>query len=357
MPAWAAFDTDTALYPRPPPLRHPPALIQLDQESSCNCASGRTFYNPLLPVMEIECEIYTILGIVRAKVEVQECPTCPGVQRQTIGPDPRAIGLFNWNNKKMMTHELLNDYTSTFTTSETPMVSFATVMSRRYAEAGDSFLLDKMFRTVYFAYATLYDFGDDMRCDLCGPTPADVIWDGVTLAFGKAHLSGGLVPPTELHEESVVRRTVYKPRQQFILDATLRKELRLAMHPPRRPKAANLAVDATDAVRKAADVARAASLQAVLDHTERVKNVTARLGALGVGIMSLFAKVYGYGAWSLQIEPPAPYRKLLVQVSNWRVGMNSLAYLPAAIARRGRVSPSNGDTFCARGAKDVRWCA
>ncbi|KAF6763284.1 hypothetical protein DFP72DRAFT_801056 [Ephemerocybe angulata] len=72
-----------------------------------------------------------------------------------------------------------------------------------------------------------------MACTTCGPAPETVIWDGITLSFGKRHLTDSLRPPTTTHDESQVRNMIkYRPQQQLLPDRALRKALRDALNGP-----------------------------------------------------------------------------------------------------------------------------
>jgi hypothetical protein len=152
---------------------------------------------------------------------------CSSSQRRFIGPDGCNLGLFNYNNRILFTHELLNDYTCTYTSSETPFTAWVSVISRRYTSRKSlRFVSEDIFRAVWFAFVKLQLFENDMQCLECGPHPADVIWDGVTLAFGRKHIESSLRPPTTCHEKSVVRVSQYESHQQLIPSSTTRNLLK-----------------------------------------------------------------------------------------------------------------------------------
>ena len=65
-----------------------------------------------------------------------------------------------------------------------------------------------------------------MICPKCGPAPDDVIFDGVTLAFGKKHLLPTLRPPTVKHGDSLTRRSRYVRGQSLLADIKLRRHVR-----------------------------------------------------------------------------------------------------------------------------------
>ncbi|KAF8871836.1 hypothetical protein BD779DRAFT_1453446 [Infundibulicybe gibba] len=226
-PHWAAIRGDRYFGPPIPPMHtEPPAIIHLTSTSSCCCSSPRYLYHPNEPTRQQPCTIYGITGSLSTTVEIQACGLCT---RRFVGPDCRELGLFNFNNRIMFTHDVLNDYTSTYTASETPFASWVTIISRRYAvhESSTPFVSEQMFRTVWFAYVKLQCYENDMTCPECGPHPENTIWDGVTLAFNRKHLLSSLQPPTTIHEQAVSRdKTCYITGQQLIPDSKLRKVVR-----------------------------------------------------------------------------------------------------------------------------------
>ncbi|EKM78196.1 hypothetical protein AGABI1DRAFT_28964, partial [Agaricus bisporus var. burnettii JB137-S8] len=154
---------------------------------------------------------------------------------ELIGPDCRALGIFNYNNTMLFSHDLLDDYTSCYTTSETPFSAWIKVLTRRYktwvkpsgARDNSSLFVDEgVFRAVWFAYINLVDFsGDDMVCPHCGPTPETIIWDGVTLSFNRKQVKESIYPPTTRHQGSIIREGRYPKPSYFIEDVQIRKLL------------------------------------------------------------------------------------------------------------------------------------
>ena len=84
------------------------------------------------PVVPTSCTIYNIMESYEATIELQVCSKCPPNRRRHVGPDCRTLGLFNYNNRILLTHDLLDDYTMAYTSSETPFVAWVGVVSRRY---------------------------------------------------------------------------------------------------------------------------------------------------------------------------------------------------------------------------------
>lgn len=207
--------------------------FKLDDDSTCLCGNTRTFYDPNQPTVFRKCKLYTLATVFEVELELQRCPTCPPKRRRYIGPDLRSHGIFNYNNSILATHELLDAYTSAYTTSETPFIGWVTQTSRIYANVDTIFMGSDLFRSVWFAFAYLQNLVNDMVCKICKTNPDTAIWDGLTLAFGKKHLRESIRPPTVSHPESVIRRKVtYQPHQQILKNRDLRKSVREALAGP-----------------------------------------------------------------------------------------------------------------------------
>ncbi|KAJ7693704.1 hypothetical protein B0H17DRAFT_932671 [Mycena rosella] len=226
-PTWASLPSDPVDYVPAMPLRESPGVIPLIQTSSCCCSNPRHFYAPELPLKRQACVIYGLYQFWEAEIEVQNCSRCT---HRLVGPDCRELGFFNYNNRKLFSHDLLDEYTSAYTSSETPFSAWVSVLSRRYdihSSGGQKFVTADMFRAVWFSYVQLMHLEGDMSCPRCGPNPENTIWDGVTLAFNRKHLLRTLEPPTTSQVGSVERdKTRYTPGQQLIPDRRVRKLVR-----------------------------------------------------------------------------------------------------------------------------------
>lgn len=232
-PSWAKLQSDPYIIERPPPLQFSPSIIPITPLASCCCSVPRTMYTGGLPTREQPCMIYTLTCVYSSIIELQACMSC---HRRFIGPDCRELGLFNFNNRLLFTHDLLDEYTSAFTMSETPFTAWIEVISRRYQNHSGSrprFVTEEMFRAVWFAYAKLIYLEGDMQCLQCGPTPENTIWDGVTLAFHRKHLLPSLHPPTVIHDNATSRgRSRYAWSQQLLPEKKLRKMVRKVLVGP-----------------------------------------------------------------------------------------------------------------------------
>ncbi|KIK62161.1 hypothetical protein GYMLUDRAFT_112142, partial [Collybiopsis luxurians FD-317 M1] len=222
-PRWCMLPQEKEFYPRPRPVRESPAAIKLSATASCACVDGgRAFYNPGLPTVTCQCLVYTLTQAFAVQIELQPCPRCPVERHRYIGPDPRDTGLFNYNNSSIFSHELLNEYISAFSSAETPFEPWVNQISRRYEESQQDpfipFISGGLFRSLWFAYARLVQFEGDKSCPSCGIYPDNIIWDGVSIAFGRKHVNGELEPPTLVGKDAVVHSSRPCPRQEWLPD-------------------------------------------------------------------------------------------------------------------------------------------
>lgn len=291
-------------------------------------------YNPDIGKNIQPCEVYGLTRMWHCKIEVQKCPSC---KYRFIGPDCREFGLFNWNNRVLVSHDLLDDYTSSFSTSETPFVAWTAVLMRRYDtyQSPLPFLSEKRFRVIWFAYARLLNLDNDMRCTKCGPTPKVTIWDGVTLAFSRKNLKPSLCPPTTIHEKSKVRPQARHPNKpQCFQDVNLRKTIHYVLTgPPLRyiddeDEPGNLFVvdddpsdDDTEEATTSKQAARAVStkskaIEDMQKRIEQVENVISQFESINTSLAGLFTRCYGRDAL-LRRRPISPaYTALFLQMAS-----------------------------------------
>lgn len=269
-------------------------------------------------------------------MELQVCPSsCKIGRRRGISPETRHLGLFNFNGRILLAHDLLDEYTSAYTSSETPFVAWVTVVARRYEvySSEKSFLSEEMFRAIWFSYARLQQLDGDMKCPECGPTPETVIWDGVTLAFSRKHVLSSLRPPTTLHNDSVIRdASVYLSHQQLLVDKTLRSLVRKIINGPAFPSAALLGEDIarpaeqvginlegkqnnsgvkgpSDSTKEAAQAAEAS-----LAHIALIKSAVVQLKGVNPGLAEIFEEHFGFEAYISRHKVSTVFRGLFIQV-------------------------------------------
>jgi CxC4 like cysteine cluster associated with KDZ transposases len=172
-----------------------PSLVSLGQFSRCNC--GVTASDLLLlPNSKSEIIIYTSVTAIPTCIETKYCPICTNTKGH-IGPDMGEYGVFNWNNRMGFSHELFNSFTSQFTTSETPMYAYHQTVLNTYSSEDSPVPLCglRTFVLAYFAFIRLQRIGSPMECLQCGPNPAIVIADGISVSLPKQR-AGNLRPPT-----------------------------------------------------------------------------------------------------------------------------------------------------------------
>ncbi|KAF8474562.1 hypothetical protein JB92DRAFT_2770646 [Gautieria morchelliformis] len=207
IPPWALLPGEAPPHATSLPPACPPHMIPLMQSASCRYHTPRKFYDPLMSSKSIPCTVYMLICAQTHQLEVQACPACPPQARHHIGPDAQDHGLFTFNNRILVSHDLLDEYTSAYTLSETPFTAWTQGVSRCYTTYGSPhpFMSDDTFRHVWFAFVSLQDYSCPGDCPLCGPSPADTIWDGVTLAFNQKHLLPSLTPPMLSPPETISR--------------------------------------------------------------------------------------------------------------------------------------------------------
>lgn len=354
VPRWAVIkadllaeivDTET-----PPATPTSVSVIKLDSAASCGCSLPRTPFDPFQCSKEVACVVYSLSTAWEGMIEVQNCSSC---KRRFIGPDGRQLGLFNWNNRILVTESLLDDYTSSFLASETPFVAFASVIARRYESHRSAipFLSEKTFREIWFGYIALIDLEKPVACLKCGPEPENSIWDGVTLSFSKAHVRDSLEPPTVLTSQSSRRQNVsYIPRQQCLPNKDLRQlirgiltgpslllsrtELDLLSSPQNTSEEdQNCALisesesgtddDEPQVVPsgKATSTGGQASHRVkknnsdILKRVESIPAAVEKLAAVNIGLSRLFSRWFGLEALAAGAPAPGVYRRLVIQVN------------------------------------------
>ena len=235
-PRWCRISTDTLGYPPPPLHGSPPSLLPLDSTSRCCCGSVKPNN------VETTSQPFTVFGartVTSCEIEVANCTVCRHRHRK-YGPDCGSVGIFNWNNRFGFTHELLNEYTSLFTSTVVPFSAFVTTRHRAYTDSLSPlpFCSTETFTRVWFAFTELQALDSAMQCISCGKHPEIVIADGVSIAYSSSKFIQGLQPPSATSPTSPVNDTV-KPgsasSRKAIADRELRKEVQALVALPSRP--------------------------------------------------------------------------------------------------------------------------
>ena len=315
-PSWASLPEDPLTYPRAQPLRTVPSILKLNCKSRCCCYPTRSEYSPLRSSEQRLCTIYTLTGAHCTLIELQPCPSCPRTLHRFIGPETRDLGIFNFNNRILFTHDLLDEYTSAYTSSETHFVGWVTTMSRRYTNhvSVRPFITEKMFRSVWFSYIQLQHLDVELQCPKCGLIPQDTIWDGVTLAFGRKHLLPSLCPPTISHKNSLRRDNVrYYSNLQWIPDQKLRKGIRKVIQGRSLVLQSEDEDDEADHSQSRTHMTEQAQRD-LLHRIEVIPGVQDGMGKVDKSLEDVFGAYFGIQTLGAGIEPPAAYRRLLMQV-------------------------------------------
>ncbi|KAH8107223.1 hypothetical protein BXZ70DRAFT_1060730 [Cristinia sonorae] len=201
----------------------------LSELSRCSC--GKALDNSVSPTAIVirSATLFDLTVPREITIEVVPCPACRHGRRQ-IGPDLSEFGLFNWNNRFVFAHDVLNTFTSMFTASETPFTAFCLIMRRTYMEYSfaHKFCSDDTFIRVWFAFVRLQQLDSSMTCPTCGPSPSVVIADGVSLAPHISKLTSHISPPTMVtsHSDRVESISTYKARHlPLIKEVDVRKRI------------------------------------------------------------------------------------------------------------------------------------
>jgi hypothetical protein len=218
-PRWAALPHDGITNSPCPTVDEAsvPAILRHEQRR-CRCGAPPAAN---APERSETCTIFTLTKAFKRTIVVTPCGRCNAELHQFAGPDLGSLGMFNYNNKQVFSHTLLNEYTARYSSSETPFNAFCTSVLRTYHDHGSSvdFVKGDRFRDAWFAFARIQDLGDSFRCDICGPNPEVVIADGVTAGFQKRRATYSLRPPTCSADESP-RRLSVKPVPHTMLVPT-----------------------------------------------------------------------------------------------------------------------------------------
>ncbi|KAG6827546.1 hypothetical protein H0H92_011353 [Tricholoma furcatifolium] len=322
-PVWAELGTDLPLpYARPPPMTASPTLIRLEEDAQCICGTSRT---PGTPIVVNTCRVYTILGSFDTEIELQRCTQCTGGRHRFIGPDCRHVGLFNYNNRILLSHDLLDDYTMAYTSSETPFTAWVSIAARRY-EVHDSqnpFLGETVFRAAWFSYACLLALNGDFQCSRCGPVPQEPIFDGVVVAFSKSRILDSICPPTTTHDDSDIRQSRLLSDKAPIPKAKLRKNIRLIVDGP--PLTIAPADDLSEEDNDSDDDESGDDTEApdstplrrrVSKNVRRrmalIPSVVSELSTLDAALGNLFERLY----YDNRASVPLPYKRFFMQMSS-----------------------------------------
>jgi hypothetical protein len=90
----------------------------------------------------IDTILYTTTSAMEFQLPVIPCGGCADSRGETFyccGPDLGKLGIFNYNNYSVFTHELMNECLSCKHTTGEPLHSFCVITNRTYLENGSHF--------------------------------------------------------------------------------------------------------------------------------------------------------------------------------------------------------------------------
>ncbi|KAG6809429.1 hypothetical protein H0H92_000284 [Tricholoma furcatifolium] len=307
-PVWAELPSDLPLpCPRPPPFTTPdPSAIPLENDARCACGA---IQNTQTAIVVNTCRIYTILGCYDAEIEQRRCTQCSGGRHRFAGPDCCHLGLFNYNNRILFSHDLLDEYTMAYTSSETPFAAWVSIAARRYKvhQSQYPFVSETIFRAAWFGYARLLELDGDFKCSRCGPVPLEPIFDGVVVSFSKSRVLDSLCPPTTAHSDSLIRSSRLLKDKALISNAKLRKNLRMIVNGPAivlRPN--NEDEDDSDDVESEDEEAADSQRRRI----SLLPSVHSELSKVNTALGTLFQRLFMHNHVSI----PLPYKRLFLQV-------------------------------------------
>jgi hypothetical protein len=192
---WAQLPSDIVINKS---LEKLPDIFPLLFDGTARCSCGNSDYTA--GGCEISMGRYIVYGSMTAMelaVETVYCSACSNTHGK-IGPDLGNYGILNWNNKIGFTHQLLNQYTSLLTHSETPFNAYYHTVEDEYLnnQSPVDFCDDETFEHAWFMFIRLQQIQSSMRCSECGDNPKVVIADGVSISFPGHHRTETLRPPT-----------------------------------------------------------------------------------------------------------------------------------------------------------------
>ena len=207
-----------------------PEIFRLDPYSArCSCGCGASAGVTDLTLEEIV--IFTTTTAIFRKIETTYCMVCRNTKGR-VGPDLGEFGIFNWNNRIAFSHELMNEYTSRFTTSMTPFFSFRQTIINRYMSQGSprAFVSLYVFTSAYFGFVHIQRLETEMKCLHCKDEPPIVIADGVSISFSNRKVMG-LKPPTLCDKEKNLVRLSRNSLQSMCFegDRQIRKQFQDAL--------------------------------------------------------------------------------------------------------------------------------
>ncbi len=152
--------------------------------------------------------LYGMSAAMRVTVHRGRC----SVDDHWIEYDGVDDGVYHYNNNLLFTHEVINDYTIQYSSSETPFHAYVRGVRERYVSNARArgipladvtqFISRPTFQKVWFSYIQLQQWQYRFQCPTCMETPQVIICDGITLQCPKT-ASDTFYPPTYTDHQSM----------------------------------------------------------------------------------------------------------------------------------------------------------
>ncbi|EJD39476.1 hypothetical protein AURDEDRAFT_71151, partial [Auricularia subglabra TFB-10046 SS5] len=207
-PSWARLPSDDG----PEGIRTYPTITDIDtcallafdpdEFPRCRCGWQSVVSARQCILSQIDCVVYDSRGVYSKKIEVASCPECPARFQQHAGPDLNVLGLYNYNNKRVVSHNLLNQFSAMFTRTEVAFDAFADIVGRQYLDAGCAvpFMSPGVFLPTWFGFVRLQAIEHTFECMECGTDPEVLVADGLSAGFDLKQICDTLRPPTTVDE-------------------------------------------------------------------------------------------------------------------------------------------------------------
>jgi hypothetical protein len=187
-----------------------------------------------------------------------------------------------------------------------------------------TFFTEEIFRAAWFSFASLQCFGSEMRCPACGPEPSAVIFDGVSIAFGRKHLTDTLKPPTLPDNSSPVRFCRPVPGQAAISDKSLRSNIRkvingrsLVISPDELGQQVGSTNSGSDVEEEESPQVTDKVVKEVVDRIDLIPEASRGLWAINVFLGKFFHRYCGLQRLAEQRPVPVPMVHLFREVSDF----------------------------------------
>jgi len=161
-PLWAQLPTDTVINKI---LAKVPYIFPFTYDGTARCSCGNSNYTEgTHPVITSRFVVYGSTMATEHAIQTIYCMACSNTHGN-IRPDLGNYGILNWNNGFGFTHQLLNQYTSLLTHSETPFNAYYHTVEDEYLnnQSPIAFCDDETFEHAWFGFVRLQQLQSSMQ--------------------------------------------------------------------------------------------------------------------------------------------------------------------------------------------------